>query len=163
MYSDYVEAGSVYEVLARAYTAKKDKTNAMAQLKRYSDVGGRDPELLDELADLQIEAGNKRAAATTLERLNYIYLRDDKGHQKLGDIDMELGNTNGAIREYGAVLALKPVDQAGAHFQLAKAYQAAKRTAEAKEEVFSALESAPSYKPAQKLLLELSASDTNVK
>jgi tetratricopeptide (TPR) repeat protein len=163
MYSDYVEAGSVYEVLARAYTAKKDKTNAMAQLKRYSDVGGRDPELLDQLADLQIEAGNKRAAATTLERLNYIYLRDDKGHQKLGDIDMELGNTNGAIREYGAVLALKPVDQAGAHFQLAKAYQAAKRTAEAKEEVFSALESAPSYKPAQKLLLELSASDTNVK
>jgi tetratricopeptide (TPR) repeat protein len=163
MYSDYVEAGSVYEVLERAYTAKKDKTKAMEQLKRYSDVGGRDPVLLDQLADLQIEAGNKRAAATTLERLNFIYLRDDKGHQKLGDIDMELGNTNGAIREYGAVLALKPVDQAGAHFQLAKAYQAAKRTAEAKEEVFSALESAPSYKPAQKLLLELSATDTNVK
>jgi tetratricopeptide (TPR) repeat protein len=100
---------------------------------------------------------------TTLERLNYIYLRDDKGHQKLGDLDMELGNPNGAIREYGAVVALKPVDQAGAHFQLAKAYQAAKRPADAKEEVFSALEAAPSYKPAQKLLLELSAADTNVK
>jgi tetratricopeptide (TPR) repeat protein len=159
MYSDYVEAGSVYEVLSRAYLAKNDKTKAMEQLKRYSDVGGRDPVLLDQLADLQIEAGNKRGAVTTLERVNFIYLRDDKGHQKLGDLDMELGNTAGAIREYGAVLALKPVDQAGAHFQLAKAFQAAKRPAEAREEVFSALESAPSYKPAQKLLLELSAPD----
>jgi Flp pilus assembly protein TadD len=163
MYADYVEAGSVYEILARAYTAKNDKTKAMEQLKRYSDVGGRDPVLLDQLADLQIEAGNKRAAVTTLERLNFIYLRDDKGHQKLGDLDMELGNTAGAIREYGAVLAMKPVDQAGAHFQLAKALQTAKRPAEAREEVFSALEAAPSYKPAQKLLLELSAPDTNVK
>ncbi len=159
MYSDYVEAGSVYEILSRAYLAKNDKTKAMEQLKRYSDVGGRDPELLDKLADLQIEAGNKRGAVTTLERVNFIYLRDDKGHQKLGDLDMELGNTSGAIREYGAVLALKPVDQAGAHFQLAKAFQAAKRPAEAREEVFSALEAAPSYKPAQKLLLELSAPD----
>jgi tetratricopeptide (TPR) repeat protein len=163
MYSDYVEAGSVYEILSRAYLAKNDKAKATEQLKRYSDVGGRDPVLLDQLADLQVEAGNKRGAVTTLERVNFIYLRDDKGHQKLGDLYMELGNPGGAIREYAAVLAMKPVDQAGSHFQLAKALQAAKRPAEAREEVFSALEAAPSYKPAQKLLLELSGTDTNVK
>ena len=37
MYPDYVEAGSVYEALAQAYTAKNDKAKAMEQLKRYSD------------------------------------------------------------------------------------------------------------------------------
>ncbi len=110
-----------------------------------------------------MEAGNKRGAVTTLERVNFIYLRDDKGHQKLGDLYMELGNPSGAIREYGAVLAMKPVDQAGSHFQLAKALQAANGPPKRREEVFSALEAAPSYKPAQKLLLELSATDTNVK
>ena len=76
---------------------------------------------------------------------------------------MDLSNTNGAIREFQAVLAGKPVDAAGAHYQLAKAFQAAKRNADATEEVFAALELAPEYKPAQKLLLELNAKEANVK
>ena len=157
IYPDYVETGSVYEFLSRAYEAKNDKAKSLEQLKRYSDVGGRDPELLIKLSKLQEEAGNKRGAAQTLDRLNYIYLRNEAAHQKLGDLDLELNNTPGAIREYQAVLAGKTVDPAGAHFQLAKALQAARRTAEAKEEVFSALELAPEFKPAQKLLLELNA------
>ena len=84
-------------------------------------------------------AGDKRAAAETLERINYIYLRDDKEHQKLGDLDLELNNPTGAIREYGAVLALKPVDPAGAHYRLAKAYQAAHENGKAMDEVLSSL------------------------
>jgi tetratricopeptide (TPR) repeat protein len=163
VYADYVEAGSVYEALAQAYEAQNDKAKAMDQLKRYAEVGGRSPDTLKHLADLEIGAGDKRAAARTLQRLNYIYLRDDQAHQKLGDLDEELGNPGGAVLEYQAVLAGKPVDPAGAHFQLAKALQSAKRTAEAKEEVFSALEVAPEYKPAQKLLLELNSKDSNVK
>ena len=163
IYPDYVEAGSVYEALAKAYEAGNDKAKAMEQLKRYSEVGGRNPETLKHLADMEGEAGDKRAAAKTLQRLNYIYLRDEQAHQKLGELDLELNNPAGAVLEYQAVLAGKPVDPAGAHFQLAKAFQAAKRTADAKEEVFAALELAPEYKPAQKLLLELNAKDANVK
>ncbi|MBV8846889.1 MAG: tetratricopeptide repeat protein [Bryobacterales bacterium] len=163
LYRDYVEPGSVYEALAKAYEAQGDKAKARDELKRYSDVGGRNPETLKHLADLQAEAGDKRAAAQTLGRLNYIYLRDDQAHQKLGNLYLDLNNAGGAVREFQAVLAGKPVDLAGAHFQLAKAYQAAKRTAEATEEVYAALELAPEYKPAQKLLLELNAKDTNVK
>jgi tetratricopeptide (TPR) repeat protein len=166
VYPDYVEAGSVYEALAKAYEATNDKAKAMEQLKRYAEVGGRSPEPLKRLADMEGEAGDKRAAARTLQRLNYIYLiylRDEQAHQKLGDLDLELNNPAGAILEYQAVLAGKPIDPAGAHYQLAKAFQSAKRTAEAKEEVFSALELAPEYKPAQKLLLELNAKDANVK
>jgi lipopolysaccharide biosynthesis regulator YciM len=163
IYSDYVEAGSVYEALAKAYEAQNDKAKAMDQLKRYSEVGGRSPDTLTHLADLEMAAGDKRAAAQTLQRINYIYLRDDQAHQKLGDLDLELGNLSGAVLEYQAVLAGKPVDPAGAHFQLAKALESAKRTAEAKDEVFAALEVAPEYKPAQKLLLELNAKDANVK
>ena len=163
IYPDYVEAGSVYEALAKAYEAGNDKTKAMEQLKRYAEVGGRNPDSLKHLADMEGAAGDKQAAAKTLQRLNYIYLRDEQAHQKLGDLDLELGNPAGATLEYQAVLAGKPVDPAGAHYQLAKAFQAAKRTADAKEEVFAALELAPEYKPAQKLLLELNAKDANVK
>jgi len=163
IYPDYVEAGSVYEFLAQAYEAKNDKAKAMEQLKRYSDVGGRNPETLKHLAQLEEDAGNKKLAAQTLERLMYIYLRDEQAHQKLGDLDMELNNVPEAIREYQAVLAGKTVDPAGAHFQLAKALRAAKRNNEAKDEVFAALEIAPEFKPAQKLLLELNSKDANTK
>jgi cellulose synthase operon protein C len=157
IYPDYVEAGSVYEFLAEAYTAKNDKANAMAQLEAYSKVGGRNPGTLKKLADMQTEAGKKREAAATLERLNLIYLSDEAAHQKLGDLYVDLNNSPLAIREFQTVLAGKPVDPAQAHFQLARALQMAKRTDEAREEVYAALEVAPNFKPAQKLLLELGA------
>ena len=156
IYPDFVEAGSVYEALDRAYEATGEKAKGREHLERYAEVGGRNPDTLNHLADLQMEAGDKRGAAKTLERLNYVYVRDEKAHQKLGDLELELNNPVAAVREYQAVLAGKPVDAAGAHFQLAKAFQAAKRNADARDEVFSALELAPEYKPAQKLLLELS-------
>ena len=54
------------------------------------------------------------------------------------------------------MLAKNPLDQAQAHYDLAKAYQANKQTEQAKEELLAALEAAPGFRPAQKLLLELS-------
>ena len=154
-YPDYVEAGSVYEFLADAYVAKNDKTKAMAELDRYASIGGRNPGTLKQLATLQADAGNKRGAAKTLERLNLIYLKDEDAHKRLGDLYMELNNPNGAAREFAAVLAGGTVDQAGAHYELARAFMAAKKTDQARDEVLSALEVAPGFKPAQKLLLEL--------
>ena len=70
---------------------------------------------------------------------------------------MELKNPTGAIREYQAQLAGGTIDQAGAHFGLAQALQAANRPEEALDEVYNALEAAPGFKPAQALLRELSA------
>ncbi len=154
-YPDYVGEGSVYDLLAQAYLKKNDKRAAMAELRRYRDVGGTKVELLTKLADLQSEAGQKKDAELTLTKLNYIYPENEQVHQMLGRLSLESGNTDSAIRESEAVLALKPADEAGAHYQLARALRAAKRFGEAKEQVVAALEAAPDYKPAQQLLLEL--------
>jgi tetratricopeptide (TPR) repeat protein len=158
-YPDYVQIGSPYEFLAMAWKNKGDKRKEAAALEEYSKNGGRDPELLKILSDLQDEQGHKKEAAATLERLMLIYLEDESSHQKLGDLDMDLGNAPGAVREYTAVLAGKPVDVAGAHFGLARAYLAEHKNDEARDEVISALEVAPGFKPAQKLLLELSGKE----
>ena len=159
IYPDYVEAGSVYEFLSEAWLAKGDKAKAMAELELYSKIGGRNPTTLKQLATLQAEQGQKREAAATLERVNLIYLKDDEAHQRLGQLDLDLGNAPGAIREFQAVLAGSPIDVAGAHYQLALALRAARRSDEARDEVIAALESAPGFKPAQKLLLELSGKE----
>ena len=157
VYKDYVEPGNVYEFLSQAYTAKQDKAKAMAELDRYAAAGGRGPALLKQLADLEAEAGNKRAAVAALEKLNLIFPKDEAAHQKLGTWYMDLGNPQGAIREFGGVLASGTIDQAGAHYNLARAYRAAGKKDEALDHVYLALEAAPAFKPAQTMLLELSA------
>ncbi|MBI3278364.1 MAG: tetratricopeptide repeat protein [Acidobacteria bacterium] len=156
IYPDYVEAGSVYEFLADAYLAKGEKQAAMQQLEKYALAGGRSPKLIQTLATLQEELGKKQEAAYTLARLNLIYPMDEELHKRLGDLWMESGNLQGAIREYRAVVASRPIDAAAAHYNLARALKRANRAGDAKEQVLLALEAAPGFKPAQKLLLELS-------
>ncbi len=159
MYTDYVEKGNVYDFLAQAWLAKGDKLKAMAELERYSKVGGRDPETLKQLSELLLEQGRKKDAAAVLERLNLIYLADEEAHSRLGAISLDLGNAKVAAREYQAVLNLKPTDPAAAHLGLAVAYKMENRIDDAREEVISSLEAAPGFKPAQKLLLELSGKE----
>ncbi len=155
LYPDYVEAASVYEFLADAYLAKGEKDKEMAELARYSKIGGRNPVTLKQLAQLQADAGQKREAAATLERINLIYPKDEDLHKRLGALYLDLNNPAAAVREFAAVVAGSPIDPAGAHYELARALKLAHRTEEAKDEVLNALEAAPSFKPAQKLLLEL--------
>jgi Tfp pilus assembly protein PilF len=52
-------------------------------------------------------------------------------------------------------VASNPIDKAGAEFHLAQAYLAAGQKDKAQESVLAALEAAPGYRPAQKMLLEL--------
>lgn len=156
MYRDFVERNSAYELLANAYVDKGDKAAAMKALQQYSTAGGRNPETLKKLATLQEEAGQPAEAVKTLERLVYIYPMEEVLHRRLGDLYLARNALDGAIREYSAVIASKPIDQAASHFNLAKALQSAKRIDDAKEHLLMALEAAPGFKPAQKLLLELS-------
>jgi tetratricopeptide (TPR) repeat protein len=156
IYPDYVEAGSVYQFLADAYIAKDNKPAAIAELERYAKAGGRSPDTLKQLATLLEEAGNRKEAAEVLDRLNYIQPIDEELHRRLGDLWLAQGNAAGAIREYRAVLAQTPTDPAASHFSLAKAYLAYNRPGEAKDELLLSLEAAPGFRPAQKMLLELS-------
>ncbi|HVO97073.1 MAG TPA: tetratricopeptide repeat protein [Bryobacteraceae bacterium] len=155
LYPEYVEAASVYEFLEDAYEAKGEKDQVIAELARYSHAGGRNPATLKHLAQLQAAAGQKAEAAATLERLNLIFPKDEELHKRLGGLYFDLNKAPLAVREYAAVVAMPAIDPAGAHYDLARALKLANRTEEAKEEVLSALEVAPNFKPAQKLLLEL--------
>jgi cellulose synthase operon protein C len=159
LYPDYVEAGSVYEFVARSYLAKDDKAAAARELERYMRAGGRDPELLKILAARLTEEGRKKEAAEALERLNVIYPMDNQQHASLGALLLDQGDFKGAIREFAAVVAHKPIDPAEAHYQLARGYYLDRQTDKAQDELLVALEAAPSYRPAQKLLLELSGAE----
>ena len=156
LYADYVEAGSVYEFLADAYLAKKDKAHALEELARYSKVGGRDPVSIKKLATLLEESGRKKEAAEALARLNWIYPEDEELHRRLGGLYLDEGKAEAAAVEFRAAIAMKPLDVATARYNLARAYRSAGKNAQAKDELLASLESAPSFRPAQKMLLEIS-------
>ena len=156
MYPEYVGHANAYELIADAAKAQGKPEKESAMLTAYVHHGGQDPDLLKRLAALQEGAGQRAEAAATLERLNYVYpVKDEALHQRLGDLLYTQKHFAGAIREYNAVVVSHPVDKAGAEFKLAQAYLAAGQKDKAQESVLAALETAPGYRPAQKLLLEL--------
>jgi tetratricopeptide (TPR) repeat protein len=154
-YTDFVEDGNAYEMIADAHFALGQKDAAAAELERYARIGGRNPATLKKLAGWQSELGRKANAARTLDKINLIYPQDEELHRTLGGLWMEAGEPAKAAQEYEALVGMKPQDVAGTRFLLAQAYQKANRWEEAKEQVLLALEAAPGYRPAQKLLLEL--------
>jgi len=155
MYPEYIGEANAYELIAEAELAKGDKKAAAAVLTKYEQAGGDNPGTLKQLASLEEELGQPREAAATLDRINYIYPADEGLHHHLGDLWFAQANYPGAIREYTAVVALHPLDKAGAQFNLAQAYYAAGQRDKAEESVLASLEAAPGYRPAQKLLLEI--------
>jgi tetratricopeptide (TPR) repeat protein len=156
MYPQYIGDANAYQFVAAADLARGDKKGAVAILTYYEKMGGEEPSTLKKLASLEEELGQPKEAAATLDRINYIYpVHDEDLHRHLGDLWFAQANYPGAIREYTAVVALNPLDKAGAYFHLAEAYNASGQRDKAEENVLASLEAAPGYRPAQKLLLDL--------
>jgi len=156
IYPDYVEGGNVYELVAGAYRAKGDTADEIGQLERYVHAGGRNPETIKLLAKDLVGLGKKNEAAAVLDRLNFIYPMDNDLHLQLGELWFDERNAAGAVREFRALVAHSPIDPAQAHFDLARAYNLNHQPEQAKSELVDALETAPGFRPAQRLLLELS-------
>ena len=75
---------------------------------------------------------------------------------KLGDLYIETNRPELAIEEFEVLLALDPLDKASANYRLANAWYALDNAEKSMEYLMTALDIAPQYRPAQKLLLELS-------
>ncbi len=160
LYPEYVDDANAYEFLANAQLIKGNQQAAADALTAYEHEGGEDPPTLEKLASLEENLGHPKEAAATLERLNFIYPEDEDLHRTLGGLLLAQGDDKGAVREFSAVLAMKPLDMASARYDVARAYYAEGDKASAEESVLAALEAAPGYKPAQKLLLEIEAGKT---
>jgi tetratricopeptide (TPR) repeat protein len=155
LYPSYIYDANAYEFMAQADLALGDKKAAARILTSYEKLGGRKPATLKELATLEEGLGEMKEAAATLDRINYIDPVDEDLHRRLAALWLAQGNDAGAIREYTAVLAMHPLDVASARFGLAQAYLAEGQRDKAQDNVLQALEAAPDYRPAQKMLLQL--------
>ena len=155
LFPPFVEPGNPYQLLAEIYTKQGQKEKAASELLQWKKQRGRNPEVFKKLAELLKELGRASEAIQTLEEALFVSLSDAEIHNRLGEWYLETAKPDSAAQEYRAVLALDPVDKAGAHYRLARAYWTLGNGQGARQEVLAALEIAPGYRQAQKLLLEV--------
>jgi tetratricopeptide (TPR) repeat protein len=155
MYPEYTDEHNPYVPLAEAYLKKGDKKAAIDTLKKYLTYSETAYSSHIRLAELLEEAGDISGAAQALEGALYIRPLDIPLHQKLGGILLGQKQFGGAVREFETLIALNAPDRAGAYYRLAEAYFGQGNRADARRNVLRALEIAPSYEPAQELLLKL--------
>jgi len=160
-YPARVSAGGPYETLAAAQREQDDETGAIDTLLAWHERGGHQPTTLKELAAALIDAGRDDDAASVMESLNWVmpYVTDE--HSWLGDHYLAQSEPELALREFDALLGLRPDDPVEAYFGKARAALQLKDTASARRQVLYALENAPFFRPAQRLLLELNVGDAS--
>jgi tetratricopeptide (TPR) repeat protein len=144
--------------IAQITIERKDPARAIAALQAVMAADFDNVEAARRLAALFKESGVTDAVRIrpVYERIVAIDPFDADAHATLGRLALQRNDAETAIREFRAVIALGPVDQASAHTDLAESYFRGGRRAEARKQTLAALEIAPSYERAQELLLKLS-------
>ncbi len=155
MFPEYVGGESPYRHLAAIHRQKGDLRAAAAELARVTAIDENDYDSNLALAGLLEESGDRAGATAALERAIFISPYDVSLHTKLAELYAAIGDKTKVVRERQAVVALGPVDRAGALYQLALAYYEAGDRAGARRELLKALELAPSFERAQQLLLRI--------
>ncbi len=148
-------SGSPYAFLAQIHLQRNDEDSAIEALRQLTlhDETAYEGNL--QLAGLLEERGDVTGAVEALDRAVWIFPYDIEPHAKLADLAGGLGDHQVAVRERRAVLALRPSDLAGAHYELARAMLEAGDRDGARAEVLKALEVAPAFNEAQQLLLRI--------
>lgn len=155
----YVETDSPYIALARAEQELGNRDAAISALEKFWQQGGYDPDALKRLAGWFDEAGRAEDAIAVLKSVNLVAPLDQELHGKLGDMLLATGSPEEALQEFSVALALNPHDKATAYYRLAQAYYELGNKESTQNHLLQALDVAPNFRPAQRLLLELSRTD----
>ena len=106
------------------------------------------------LAESALEGGDFERAEYYIDRAIQVDPYRADVHQLKASYAETIGDSQLAVTEYEVLLKLEINDPAEAQTNLAEAYLRNGQTLEAKENVLRALETAPSYQRAQRILLQ---------
>jgi tetratricopeptide (TPR) repeat protein len=151
----YVEPDSPYLSLARAHEELGQRQQAIAALEKFWRRGGYDPAALKQLSGWLYEENRRAEAIDALQSVNLVDPLDQELHGALGDMLLGAGRAEEALTEYSVALALDPHDKATANYRMASAYHELGNDERSQDHLLQALDVAPNFRPAQRLLLDL--------
>jgi tetratricopeptide (TPR) repeat protein len=153
VFPNYVDEENPYKQLSQIYAEKGLLAEAINELLALAHRSDKDFDSFKQLSAWLIKSNRRTEAKEILESAIYIYPFDPETHQTLAMLSFEKGDFAIALREYRALVLLNPGDPAEAHLNVARVLLEMGQRQEAKKEVLKSLEIAPSYDPAQELLL----------
>jgi tetratricopeptide (TPR) repeat protein len=147
---------SAYAMLASVHRALGE-TNAERQvLARFAEQDDEAIDAYQRLMELAEVANDWPAMLQNARRYLAVNPLVGTPYRFLARASEQTGDSQAAIQAYRALLQLNPLDPAELHFRLAKLlYRAG--SPEARRQVLQALEEAPRYREALRLLLEIDA------
>jgi tetratricopeptide (TPR) repeat protein len=156
---NYVGADNAYAMLAAVHHQRADSVSERAVLEEWTshDAGAstaflRLMELCESTQDWPALADNARK----LLAVNPLIVAP---HRQLARAAEQLGNRDEAIEAYRAVALLDDTDPADVHYRLASLLRDSGNFSDARREVLRALEEAPRFLDAHRLLLEIVESE----
>ena len=155
LFPEYAGPASPGWLLARILMQRGDSARAIREMETLTGID--ESFLLANLEESRLReaAGDDQGAIEALRRAVHIYPFDEEVHERLAELAAGRALHPLAVREREALVALDPVDLAGALYRLALAHYEAGDNARARRTVLRALERAPNFEAAQDLLMTL--------
>jgi len=141
--------------IAEIAIEQKNVPRAIQALDAFLKVDGNDVDAARQRAQLLEPMGDAARTAVAYLRVVDTDPFDSHAQTIVGRAALQRKDAPAAVRAFRAALGAKPADVAVAHYDLAQAYLLGGQSAEAKRETLAALEVAPSFEPAQDLLLKI--------
>jgi tetratricopeptide (TPR) repeat protein len=142
-------------MIATIALEKNDNARAIQALDEFLKVDANDVDGARKRAQLLEPLGDAARTAAAYQRVVDVDPFDTHAQTVVGRMALQKKDAPAAVRAFRAALASQPPDRAAAHVDLAQAYFLAGASADAKKEALAALEIAPSFEPAQELLLKI--------
>ncbi len=141
-------------VLAQVYEATGEREEQIKELEYVVKYHQHDVNSALQLAEYEIENNDFEKAQYYLQRAIAVDPYNLKAHSTFATLADQLKKHNDSIREYEILSVLDNTDPVSAYTDLAGAYLRGGYESNAKQTSLRALEIAPTYKPAQEILLE---------
>jgi len=145
---------STWALLARAQRGLKNTNAERAALEKWSKLDGEAFDAFDRLSELGVLESDWKFVRDNARRALAVNPLVPRPHRFLAQSAEALGRDAEAINANRVLLLLDPPDPADTHFRLARLLHK-QREPEAKRQALQALEEAPRFRDAHKLLREI--------
>lgn len=156
---EFVGAQSAYVMLAATHRSLGETNQERAVLERFATRDDSNTDAFLRLMELAAEARDWSAVLLNARRYRAVNPLVPIAYRFLADAGEKTGDASTAIAACRALLRLDPADPAEANYRLARLLHDV-GDPEARRHVLQALEEAPRYRAALRLLLELPKQET---
>ena len=162
LYPEYAGADNAYLLLARVFREMDMTDKEIQTLQALSQIAADATTAYERLMQLGKQRQDWDAVKTAAEQYLSVNPLLPQPYEHHACACEELGDTKGAVASYSRLLNLEPNDPASVHYRLARLL-AKINPAAAKRHALQALEEAPRYRDAHRLLLQLVRQSTDAK